>query len=173
MTISVRQIRAQELPALISFAKRTFIEAFKDQNSPEDIAAYTNRAFRSEHVNLEFLNPGSSFYWAQYDDQIAGYLKLNQGQAQTEQILENALEIERIYIDKTYQGQGVGQALMDFATTQAQKEQCDWIWLGVWEHNEGAIRFYERNGFEGFASHPFQFGYTEQTDLMMRKPVTR
>ena len=41
------------------------------------------------------------------------------------------------------------------------------IWLGVWEHNVSAIRFYERNQFQLFGKHSFILGSDEQTDLLM------
>jgi ribosomal protein S18 acetylase RimI-like enzyme len=43
-----------------------------------------------------------------------------------------------------------------------------YLWLGVWEHNRGAIRFYERHGFVKFGEHPYYVGNDCQTDWMMR-----
>ncbi len=45
------------------------------------------------------------------------------------------------------------------------------IWLGVWEENPKAIRFYEKNGFVPFSRHIFKMGDEEQTDIMMRKII--
>ena len=46
-----------------------------------------------------------------------------------------------------------------------------YLWLGVWEKNEGAIRFYERNGFCKIGAHSFLLGDEEQTDFLMRKDL--
>ncbi|MEY3918157.1 MAG: Protease synthase and sporulation negative regulatory protein 1, partial [Bacteroidota bacterium] len=43
-----------------------------------------------------------------------------------------------------------------------------YIWLGVWEHNPRAIRFYEKQGFVKFDQHIFQLGDDEQTDILMK-----
>ena len=43
-----------------------------------------------------------------------------------------------------------------------------YIWLGVWEHNINAIRFYEKQGFEKFDTHIFKLGNDEQTDNLMK-----
>ena len=43
---------------------------------------------------------------------MVGYLLSNQGPAQTEHELENAFEIQRIYLLKAYQGQGLGKKLL-------------------------------------------------------------
>ena len=43
-----------------------------------------------------------------------------------------------------------------------------YIWLGVWEKNTKAIRFYKKNGFIEFDKHIFNLGNDEQTDIMMK-----
>ena len=45
------------------------------------------------------------------------------------------------------------------------------MWLGVWEHNDAALGFYEHLGFEVFGSHSFHIGKTRDTDLLMRRKV--
>ncbi|MEM9391391.1 MAG: GNAT family N-acetyltransferase, partial [Bacteroidota bacterium] len=46
-----------------------------------------------------------------------------------------------------------------------------YIWLGVWEYNTDAIRFYERLGFTPFGQHSFILGSDHQTDILMKKPL--
>ena len=68
-----------------------------------------------------------------------------------------------------YFGLGIGPAMMNLALEEAQKRNKTWAWLGVWEHNPRAIRFYEKYGFEQCGSHPFMMGEEEQLDLLMKK----
>ena len=49
------------------------------------------------------------------DGEKAGFLKTNVGSAQTEQHLDNAFEIQRIYISQAFQGMGLGKQLFEFA----------------------------------------------------------
>ena len=53
-----------------------------------------------------------------------------------------------------------------FARSNRNKSK---IWLGVWEKNISAIKFYRKLGFKIFSSHDFQLGDDLQTDLMMEK----
>jgi ribosomal protein S18 acetylase RimI-like enzyme len=41
------------------------------------------------------------------------------------------------------------------------------MWLGVWEHNERALAFYRKWGFEVVGEHIFQVGDDPQNDLLM------
>ncbi len=110
----------------------------------------------------------SEFYFARVDGVLAGYLKLNFGVSQTELKDPKAIEIERIYVLKAFQGKRVGQALYEHALQLARDRGVDYIWLGVWEQNHKAIRFYEKNGFVAFDKHLFMLGDDPQTDIMMK-----
>ncbi len=97
-------------------------------------------------LSAEINDPNSTFYFATSDQKIVGYLKINSGDAQTESILNNSLEIERIYVLKEFQRLKIGQILFDKAIDIAKKKEKDLVWLGVWEHNTRAIQFYKKNG---------------------------
>jgi ribosomal protein S18 acetylase RimI-like enzyme len=47
---------------------------------------------------------------------------------------------------------------MEASLTYVQENKYEWIWLGVWERNFKAQRFYEAWGFESFSEHT-SFGW--------------
>jgi ribosomal protein S18 acetylase RimI-like enzyme len=67
-----------------------------------------------------------------------------------------------------YHGQQVGQLLYDKAIQIAHQLQVNYVWLGVWEENHRALKFYKKNGFIEFDKHIFKLGDDEQTDIMMK-----
>jgi ribosomal protein S18 acetylase RimI-like enzyme len=107
------------------------------------------------------------------DEKVIGYLKLNMGISQTELKDNDALEIERIYVLKAFQGKKVGQLLFDKAITIAKELQVAYVWLGVWEENKRAIQFYTKNGFVEFDQHVFVLGDEPQTDIMMKLQLNK
>ena len=129
---------------------------------------YLKEGFSTEKLESELTNKNSEFYFALFDNKVIGYLKLNFGQSQTEIKDENTLEIERIYVLKEFYGKKVGQALYEKAMEVSEEKGVDYVWLGVWEENPRAIRFYEKNGFVEFDKHIFRLGNDEQTDIMMK-----
>jgi ribosomal protein S18 acetylase RimI-like enzyme len=64
---------------------------------------------------------------------------------------------------------GLGQMLLDYCDQVAQEKRKQNMWLGVWEKNLAAIRFYERNGFYKIDEHIFRLGDEDQTDHLMLK----
>ncbi|MCE3294754.1 MAG: protease synthase and sporulation negative regulatory protein 1 [Crocinitomicaceae bacterium] len=157
-----------DIPELQQLGRRTFADAFAAVNTRENMASYLDEAYTAEKLSAEISNPGSYFWFLHQNDKPVAYLKLNTGQAQTEFREEHALEIERIYVLKELQGKQIGQRLLDFSLDIARQLGKTTVWLGVWENNTGAIRFYERNGFERFGSHVFHLGDDPQTDILMK-----
>jgi ribosomal protein S18 acetylase RimI-like enzyme len=171
MKIRIRKVETNELEVLLKLSRDTFFDAFFEKNKPDDMAAYARANFTTQKLQEEISVAGSTFYFAEIEGQAIGYLKLNSLMAQTEFKKENSLEIERIYVLANKQGNKVGEQLLSFAIDQAELQHCEYIWLGVWEHNNHAIRFYERHGFKTFSSHPFMLGSDKQIDILMRKEL--
>lgn len=61
---------------------------------------------------------------------------------------------------------------MQACLNQAKSMAYDTLWLGVWEHNARALKFYQRWGFEAVGSHVFVVGSDEQNDLIMQKSLS-
>lgn len=171
MEVIIRPVLENEVSKLQELALETFITAFSRFNREEDMQSYLYESLSLEAIKKQFENSESSFLFALIDNNPVGYLKINIGDAQTESELENALEIERIYVHEKYQGKKIGNELYYYALSFAQQNGIEWIWLGVWEHNTGAIKFYRRIGFEEFGRHTFRLGEDIQTDILMKLKV--
>jgi ribosomal protein S18 acetylase RimI-like enzyme len=102
------------------------------------------------------------------DGKIIGYLKINFGLAQTDFKEDDSIEIERIYVLSEFHGKEVGKKLLDKALEISKEKKAKTLWLGVWEKNYKAIRFYLKNGFVEFGNHPFILGDDIQTDILMK-----
>ncbi len=170
-TLKIKEVTTEDILELQKISRQTFVEAFADTNSEDNMQQYLEKSFALDKLTQEVAHPESNFYFAMLDNDIIGYLKLNTGQAQTELKQTNSLEIERIYVLQAFYGQKVGQFLFHHAVSIAEEAGMHSIWLGVWEHNERALRFYQKNGFLAFDSHVFYLGADAQTDLMMRKTL--
>ncbi|AQY22223.1 GNAT family N-acetyltransferase [Riemerella anatipestifer] len=166
--IAIKKVKTNEVELLQEVSKTTFYETFAADNTPENMQKYLDESFSVKCLREELLDEFSEFYFARVNGELAGYLKLNFGASQTELKDSKAIEIERIYVLKAFQGKRVGQALYEYALQVARDRGVDYIWLGVWEQNHKAIRFYEKNGFVAFDKHLFVLGDDLQTDIMMK-----
>lgn len=168
---NIRVAVAHDLPALARLAETTFRQAFASENDPADFEAYVGDAFSERRLAGEMEDRNNTFFVAVDEDSgaLCGYAKLRRGTTEPSCRGARPIELERIYADSDHLGRGLGARLMQRCLDVARDEDRDSIWLGVWERNERAIRFYRRLGFEVVGEHPFQLGSDLQTDLVMER----
>ena len=166
--IGIIKITIIDIHQLQKIGRETFYETFSESNTEENMESYLENGFSADKIKTELNDENAEFYFAKIDEKIIGYLKLNFGQSQTELKGDKALEIERIYVLKEFHEKKVGQILYDKAIEIAKNKNANYVWLGVWEENPRAIRFYKKNGFVEFDKHIFKLGGDEQTDIMMK-----
>ena len=168
MELRFKQCVLEDIPLLAKIGKETFVIAFEHMNDPEDFKNYIDQAFSETQLQKEVQTEGSEFYFIYREDELVAYIKLNSGAAQTETLGDKALELERIYVLSDFQNQGLGKIIMQEVIQRSKKGDFEFMWLGVWQKNESAIRFYKKLGFEIFGTHPYYIGKDKQTDWLMR-----
>lgn len=168
--ISIKKANLTDNQLVLDLAKRTFIDTYYHLNEPKNIDPYLEQHFNLAQVEQELSSTSNHFYLAYWENQLAGYLKVRENSTSK---LANyqVVEIERIYVDKAFQGKKIGAALMEQATKTAIELACDYIWLGVWSENDKAMAFYKKQGFEPFGTHVFMMGTDEQEDFLLKKKV--
>jgi GNAT superfamily N-acetyltransferase len=77
------------------------------------------------------------------------------------------IELARFYVDRPWHGHGIAPLLLDACIAEARRRGGKTLWLGVYEHNKRAVRFYEKGGFRDVGSHYFVLGSDKQIDRVM------
>ena len=171
--VDIRQATIDDAKTLTDLAYTTFWDAFAHhpKNAPDDLNHYMRQAFNLEQTTKELGDENSLFLIAELDGEPAGYAKLITNTTEDGITAERPIELNRLYAHQQFHGKGIGQALMDACLDRARAHDHDAMWLGVWEFNPRAQRFYEKNGFRVVGSHVFQLGEDPQTDLLMQKEL--
>lgn len=164
----IRECSLDNIEIIKVISEQTFYETFSSENSKEDMEEYISQNFSYEQLETEIKTNGTKFYIVEINDEVAAYMKLNFDTAQTESGHNNTLEVQRIYVLKEYKNNHIGKQLIQKAIEIGKTNHLTYIWLGVWENNINAIKFYEKQGFETFDTHIFKLGEDEQTDNLMR-----
>lgn len=169
--IDIRQARPEDAKLLTDLAYTTFWDAFAHhpKNAPDDLDHYMRQAFNLDQIASELAESKNIFLIAEVEERPAGYAKIIIDNIETGISATHPVELSRLYSHQEYVGKGVGQNLMDACFERAVAEDRDVMWLGVWEYNPRAQRFYEKNGFTVVGKHTFQLGADPQTDLLMQK----
>ena len=164
----LKLISINDLKNLRSLSTVTFKQTFAAQNTKENILLYLKKNLSSKKLKKEISNPNSKFYFVYEKNKIIGYLKLNFNESQREKMyLHNGFEIERIYLTEEFQGKGLGEKILNKILNMGKEMGYNKLWLGVWENNFRAIKFYKKYGFKKFGQYNFKLGNDLQTDYLL------
>ena len=159
MSHNIRPATPDDAAALAELGARTFRDAFAAQNRAEDMDAYVAQTYGEAQQRRELVDPKNVALVVERNGVLVGFAQLRREQEK--------VEIARFYVERAHHGEGIAQELMERVIDTARGLGAETLWLGVWEHNPRAIRFYEKCGFVDIGSHPFLVGSDLQTDRLM------
>ncbi len=170
---SIRKAQPNDASALAVLAEITFRETFGADNSSQDMDQHCTQAYSATIQTLEILDPNTDTFVCEFENELIAYAQLSWLKAPSCVTAQHPVEIRRFYVDSPWHGQGIAGALMNHVLEHVAIKNADQIWLGVWEHNPKARRFYQKMGFLEVGDHVFQLGSDPQRDLILsRKPTT-
>lgn len=139
----------------------------------DQLQAFLEADFSLQSILKDMSNPRKEYFvGTNAQNEIIGFVLLTQGT--TEPCLEtfaDSVELQRIYVEETQHGKGIGRCLAAEAESVAKKMGFKHVWLGVWEENFKAQKFYKSLGYELVGDHPFDVSGEVQTDLIMIKEL--
>ncbi|GAC1515644.1 MAG: GNAT family N-acetyltransferase [Gemmatimonadaceae bacterium] len=171
-TVTLRRATAADAAMLADLGERTFREAFARDNNPDDLAAYIGATYSVADQEHELADPAVMTIVADRGGESIGYLMLRRGASPACVTGHPAIEIARLYVVQSAWGDGTGATLMGEGLSVARAAGAESVWLGVWEHNVRARRFYERWGFRCVGTQPFVLGSDVQTDHVLSLRLT-
>ena len=127
--------------------------------------------FSKKSINEQLEDNRNFFLIARQNNEDVGYVKLKENNKPFHDKSINAVEMERIYVLKEFQGAGIGKNLLDKCLAFAKLRKYPVMWLGVWEKNLKALQFYQKQGFVVFGSHLFDLGDEQQSDYLLKKDL--
>jgi ribosomal protein S18 acetylase RimI-like enzyme len=169
---TIRKVLPEDYKTLAEFGRKTFYDTWKDYNTESDMQIYLQKAFDEDIILTEIKDSLVNTFLFAFDvDKLVAYAKVRNDRAYDEFNGAKALEVERVYVLKEYHGKPVGRMLMDECLTIAERENYEWIWLGVNIDNHRAIAFYKKYGFVTFGTKMFKLGDAEDQDFLMKRKV--
>ena len=169
----VRSAAAADAVSLHEIAESTFRETFGPSNSAENMDLHCSRAFTREAQAQELDDPAMETLVIDHPgrDRFAAYAQIRSGTPPPSVRSGSPIELQRFYVRSEFHGAGLAKILMEAVLSRAREKRADTLWLGVWEKNPRAIRFYEKCGFRQVGDHTFLLGTDPQRDLVLVRTV--
>jgi diamine N-acetyltransferase len=171
--LKIRRGKPEDAEVLAPLAVKIFKDTFAENplNKPEDMQAYISQSMSVRAFRMELEDTKSIFYFAEMGDEMIGYAMLREGSTEDCVADKNPIELNRLYVLHEFHGKGIAEIMMNKCFEIATEKGYKTMWLGVWEYNYRAARFYEKLGFKKIGNHIFQLGSDAQTDLVMEKAL--
>ncbi len=166
---TIRDATSDDAAALADLARRTFVDAFGQDNDPDDLAAFLAATYSPDIQRRELLDPERPCLVAENNGTLVAFAQLRRDTRLSCIADPSAIEIQRFYVDRAAHGTGLAQRLMQAVLEAATARAANSVWLGVWEKNPRALRFYGAQGFTQVGSHVFRAGQDDQTDLVLSR----
>ena len=170
-TADIRLAIADDAAKLAEFAERVFRRTFGPDNTASDLEQYVGSAFGEALQRRELEDTERVCLLAHVGGTLSAFALLRVGATDAAVIGPSPVEIERFYVAYDFHGHGLAAHLMAACIETAVARGGRTMWLGVWEKNARAIRFYEKRGFADVGSHPFVLGTDVQTDRVMQRAI--
>ena len=107
-------------------------------------------------IQREILSETDSIYNYMDGDKVLGYLEIR--------LVDGVIDIMNIFVNEENRKQGIATSLME---EMFKKEEYSRIMLEVNEHNDEAIRLYNKLGFKEISLRDRYYG--EDTAIIMEK----
>lgn len=173
MEINIRRVNVGDAAILSQLAKQTFFDTFSGTCTNEDMELFLADNYNLDVIKKELSNENNFTFFAEVNGSPVGYISFMEDYSSFPVMQQwKAIELKRIYILKEFHSKGIAQKLMDFFLEFCKQANYERIWLGVWEKNFRAQKFYEKYGFinSGY-THDFPIGKTPQMDYWFWKII--
>ena len=167
--IEIRRAGVSDAGLVSVLGAVTFYEAYFEQDDPHSLADYIHESFEPNKIRAEIEDRHAEFYMIFLNDRAVGYAKLREDSVIDCVKNETAIELQRIYIVERAFGTGVGERLLKHCLATAKRRGFETLWLGVWEENRRAQRFYEKHGFRRVGTLTFPYGETVGINFVLEK----
>jgi ribosomal protein S18 acetylase RimI-like enzyme len=164
MPIDIRPITPDDVPAIVELARTTWLDAYGDIISPEQIDYML--AQRYDHARLRFdaEDPQKWLCQAYLDGVLAGFAAC--------EIHKGEFKLDKLYIHPSMQRKGIGAALVGHVAAIARERGFFAMILAVNKQNEQAVRAYTQYGFRVREKAVTDIGHGfVMDDYIMEKPL--
>jgi diamine N-acetyltransferase len=168
---TIKTAAIEDLNLISALGITTWYEAYFELDPSADLADYCINFFNLPQLTTELEDENSTFLIAETDGRAVGYAKLREGKEVGCLEGKNAVEVQRIYVLEKAKGKRIGESLLTRCFEIGREKGYEILWLGVWEKNAAAIKFYEKLGLSNVGTTGFSDGKNDFINLVFAKEI--
>ena len=155
---------------LARFLISSFIDAYKDQYSAENMETYCSQHYTFEEQEKVLNDSNYDVFFADKSGSEVGALVIHHHSCPLKPNL-NSSELKQLYLLSSEYGTGLAKLLMEHSFELVKNQGNKWVWLCVSDLNYRAQRFYQKMNFEKIGEGPVLEVGTERlpSSIMLRR----
>lgn len=169
--LNIRTATMADLNLISVIAITTHYEAYFELDPSHDLADYCLRFFNLETVKGELNDPHLTFLLVEFEGNAVGFAQLREGKKIDVMQDKNAIEIQRIYLIDKVKAKKIGRALFEKCCEIGREKGYETVWLGVWDKNIEAQKFYEKIGMKNVGLTDFSDGKNKFINFVFAKDL--
>ncbi len=147
----IREANESDCINLAALSLEVWLQTYSIDGICTDNSKHALSTFTEKHFKKSLLDPRYKLLVFIEGIYLRGYTLVNlESQFKSD---ENGFEIEKLYVQGAFQGQGIGQNLL----SEIKARYGNRFWLYTWVRNK-SIKFYKKFGFRDIGQYNFQFG---------------
>ncbi|WP_339873465.1 GNAT family N-acetyltransferase [Olleya marilimosa] len=158
--IKIIKATSEDSDLIATLGQQTFRESHGNSAPKEDIDRFILNTYNTDTIFKEFENKKALYHLLYYDNQLAGFSKIQLQTPNANISNENISKLDRIYLLEAFQGKQLGVKLLDFNIALSKQHNQNGLWLVVWVENKKAIQFYNKMGFKIAGAYNFNISKT-------------
>ncbi len=143
----IREANLTDHKDIAEVGRKSFKWAFEELFPSDVLVRYLDNTYTEDKITKSLLNKENSYFVAESNRSLVGFLKLKYSCSHNLSSFENQLQLQKIYILPDQANSGLGSKLMKFSEKKIAKISPVLVWLQVYEGNDRAKSFYRRFGY--------------------------
>ncbi len=148
--IIIRNAAESDVECISVLATQVWLDNYAPGGIRKTIADEVLRAFNPLMINSFINSPQIICIVAERESHLIGYSQVSLNKKQ--ELIKNneQAELDRLYVQEPFTGQGVGSMLLEKAEKKSFEHGAQVLWLTAWIYNTRALNFYNHKGYTDF-----------------------
>jgi len=166
---SVRAAAPDDAPCLAVLATQVWLHTYATEGVDPDIARYVLSELTVEKYAALIGNSDTRVFVAEFHASFVGFAVVNTA-AQCPAASTSPAELQTLYVQEHFTGQGIGKLLLGAAEAEARATCGCALWLTVNARNARAIAFYAGRGYRKIGTDYFVMGNARHENHVLAGP---
>ncbi len=158
LPLRIRSGRPEDDRLLSVLATQVWLHTYATEGIDETIARYVLSELTAEKYRRLLGDPATRVLVAERGGSLVGFCVVKFGVKCPATGARSAAELQTLYVQEHFIGQGIGARLLDSAEATSREQAEPALWLAVYARNRRAIDFYAHRGYTRVGTSYFILG---------------